>query len=250
MASSIASPTDPPRLSVAGIWIRARRPAAVAAACVVLLGSAVAATRTDLFRVRGIAVEGGVHREEARIVRLSGVTARDNALWLDESGVEARLLRDPWIARADVDVDLPWTVSITVTERSPIATTQRGPERALVAGDGTILGPGHASGLPVIDAPPSWVDPAGTDQIADAARALAALGDDLRSKVRRVLVGGPRGLELVLTDGLRVTFGAPRAHATKARVLREVLMWIEDADGRFRAIDVSAPSAPAVVPGD
>lgn len=249
MASSIASPTDPPRRSAAGVWIRARRPAA-AAACVVLVASAVAATRTDLFRVRGIAVHGGVHLEGAGIVRLSGVTGRDNALWLDESAVEARLLRDPWIGRADVHVDLPWTVTITVTERSPIASTQRGSERALVAGDGTILGPGREPGLPVIDAPPSWVDPAGADQIADAARALAALGDDLRSKVRRVLVGGPRGLELLLTDGLRVTFGAPRAHAAKARVLGEVLTWIEEADGRFRSIDVSAPSAPAVVPSD
>jgi cell division protein FtsQ len=209
----------------------------------------VAISRTGLFHVRGIEVEGGVRRSVTQIARLSGITARDNALWLPESAAEARLLRDPWIARAHVEIDLPWTVTITVTERSPIASTLRGSERALVAADGTILGTGRAAGLPVIDAPPSWVDPAGTEQIAQAAWVLAALDDDVLSRVRRVIVGGPRGLELLLTDGLRVMFGPPGDDAAKARVMREVLRWIERSDGRFRAIDVSAPSAPAVIPG-
>lgn len=214
----------------------------------VLGASAVATSRTSLFRIREIEVEGSLRRRETQIARLSGITGRDNVIWLDGSAAEARLLRDPWIAHADIDIDLPWTVMITVTERSPIASTQRGSEHALVAADGTILGAGRAGDLPVIDAPPSWVDPAGTEHIADAARALAALGDELRSRVRRVIVGGPRGLELLLKDGLRVTIGSPGRYAAKARVMGEVLRWLEGEDGRFRAIDVSAPSAPAVVP--
>jgi cell division protein FtsQ len=214
-----------------------------------MVAGAAASTRTGMFHVRGIDVEGSAHRSSAQIVRTSGLSPRDNALWLDESAAEARLLRDPWIARADVSVDLPWTVTISVTERSPIASTERGSDRTLVGLDGTILGPGRLPGLPVIDAPPAWVDPSGSDGVADAAHALFALGGDLRSRVRRLVVGGPEGLELVLTDGLRVRFGPPGDYEAKGRVLEEVLRWIEREDGRFRVVDVSAPSAPAVIAG-
>jgi len=199
-------------------------------ASVVLVAAGLAATRTGLFRVRGLEVEGGSHRSRDQIARLSGVTERDNAIWLDETAVEARLLRDPWIARAEVRVDLPWSVKITVTERSPVAVSRLGTEATLVA------------------APPAWVDPGGNRAIAEAARALAALDPMLRSKVRRVTIGDTRGLELLLTDGLRVRFGPPGAYAAKARVLGEVVTWIEGSDERIREIDVSAPSAPVVTP--
>ena len=248
MASSIASPSEGRSAVSTGLWRRARRPLAIGVAGVVLSATAAVTTRTGLFRVRGIDVEGAGHRSRTQIVRLSGVTRDDNAIWLDESTAEARLLRDPWIARADVQVDLPWSVTITVRERSAIASTQRGSERELVAGDGTILGPGRTSGLPSIDAPPAWIDPSGGDDVAEAARALSALGADLRSRVVRAVVGGPTGLQLLLTDGLRVRFGGPGDYASKARALREVLTWIGGASGEFRAIDVSAPSAPTVTP--
>ncbi|HSD49112.1 MAG TPA: hypothetical protein VLE71_04710, partial [Actinomycetota bacterium] len=68
-------------------------------------------------------------------------------------------------------------------------------------------------------------------------------------RVRRVVVGGPTGLQLLLTDGLRVRFGAPGDYDAKTRVLEEVLTGIDGLDARIRAIDVSAPSAPTVVPG-
>ncbi|HEU4356214.1 MAG TPA: FtsQ-type POTRA domain-containing protein [Actinomycetota bacterium] len=248
MASSIASPSEGRDATSGGLWRRARRPLAIGVAGVVLTAAAIATTRTGLFRVRGIDVEGAAHRSRAQIVRLSGVTRYDNAIWLDGSSVEARLLRDPWIARADVRVDFPWSVTITVTERSAIAWMREGTEPALVAGDGTILGPGDRSGLPSIDAPPAWIDPSGSEDVSDAARALIALGTDLRSRIDRVVVGGPTGLELVLTDGLRVRFGAPGNDVAKATVLEEVLTWMDEAGGKFRAIDVSAPSAPTVTP--
>lgn len=248
MASSIASPTDAVRSLPGSVWARARRPVTIAMASVVLVAAGLAATRTGLFRVRGLEVEGGSHRSRDQIARLSGVTERDNAIWLDETAVEARLLRDPWIGRAEVRVDLPWSVKITVTERSPVAVSRLGTEATLVAADGTILGPGRGAGLPVVDAPPAWVDPGGNRAIGEAARALAALDPMLRSKVRRVTIGDTRGLELLLTDGLRVRFGPPGAYAAKARVLGEVVTWIEGSDERIREIDVSAPSAPVVTP--
>jgi hypothetical protein len=45
-----------------------------------------------------------------------------------------------------------------------------------------------------------------------------------------------------------VRFGPPGAYAAKARVLGEVVTWIEGSDERIREIDVSAPSAPVVTP--
>ena len=248
MASSIASPTERLDVGPASLLARVSRPLAVAAAAVVLATAVFALTRTGLFRVRAIEVEGAVHLSRPEIVRQSGISRHDNAIWLDETAAIERLVRSPWIARAEVRVDLPWTVTVTVTERSPIAVLNRGSGEMLVATDGAILGAGRPAGLPVIEAPPTWIAASRGASIADAARALDALTPELRGKVRRVIVGGPGGLELLWEDGIRVLFGPARSYAEKARVLADVLAWIDRSGQEVRAIDVSAPSAPAVVP--
>jgi cell division protein FtsQ len=215
---------------------------------VVLAAVGLALTRTGLFRVQSIEVEGHAHLSRSEVVRLSGITRKDNAVWLDRVAAEERLDRDPWIAHAEVHVDLPWTVTMTLTERSPIAVLHRPGTEMLVAADGTILGPGRANGLPVIDAPPTWIDAGGTTSVRDAAAALSALDPELREMVRKVFVGTPGGLELLWGEGLRVSFGPARDFEEKARVLREVLAWIDRTGERIRAVDVSAPSAPAITP--
>jgi cell division protein FtsQ len=248
LASSIAFPTEvsPSRLRRA--LARGWRWLAIAGTAIVLAAVGLAVTRSHWFHVRSIDVADADHLSRAQIVRLSGITKHDNAVWLDESTAEARLTESPWVAFADVRVDLPWTVTITVTERSPIAILERGTSDVLVAGDGTLLGSAQGADLPSIEAPPAWIGSVPSPPVAGVARALAALDPDVRDMVRRIDTSSPSGLELFLSDGLRISYGSARAFADKAIAIADVLAWMQTTGEKIRFLDVSAPSAPAVVP--
>ncbi len=247
MASSIASPTEAPS-QIRAILAPAWRWLAIAGAALVLAVATFMLTRSGWFDVRQVQVSGADHLSRAEVVQLSGITKRDNAIWLDESAVEARLTVSAWVAGVDVRVDLPWTVTVTVTERSPIAVLERGSTRVLVAADGTLLGPGRDAGLPVIEAPPTWIGVVEPTPIQGIARALASLTSDVRATVSRVDVSSPRGLQLFLSDGVRIAYGSPRAFGQKGRTITDVLAWAAAAGQPIRSLDVSAPSSPAVVP--
>lgn len=250
MASSIACPTEvqAPRLrrALAQSW----RWLAIAAAAVVLAAVGLAVTGSQWFHVRSIDVAGANHVSRSEIVRLSGITKHDNAVWLDESTAESRLTENPWVASAEVRVDLPWTVTITVTERSPVAVLERGTSGVLVAGDGTLLGAAKGASLPLIEAPPAWVGSVPSPPVAGIARALAALDPEVRDMVRRIDTSSPSGLEMFLSDGLRISYGSARAFADKAIAIADVLAWTQTTGEKIRLLDVSAPSAPAVAPVD
>jgi cell division protein FtsQ len=243
LAISIASPTEV--RSRLGTWVRILG-AVVAAA---LLGAGlVALTHTRVFHVRAIEVDGNVRLHRPEIVRLSGLNERTNVIWFDEAAVRARLEQDPWIARADVSRSLSGTVQLHITERVPVAVVQRGTERTLVAGDGTILTADVGKNrLPRIVTPPSWLGvPTGFD-VQGAARALASLAPDIRARVRRVAATPASALVLVLTGGMRISLGSPISLAAKSAAVDDVLSWAASTGERIRAIDVVAPSAPAVL---
>jgi cell division protein FtsQ len=248
LASSIAFPTEVPPSRVRRALEQGWRWLAIAGAAVVLAGVALAVTGSHWFHVHSIDVTGAGHLSRGEIVRLSGITKHDNAVWLDESTAEARLTESPWVASADVRVDLPWTVTITVTERSPIAILERGTTEVLVAGDGTLLGSASGADLPLIEAAPAWLGSVPSPPVAGIARALAALEPDVRGMVRRIDTGSPSGLELFLSDGLHISYGSARAFGDKASAIVDVLAWAETTGEKIRLLDVSAPSAPAVVP--
>lgn len=234
--------------AVLGPLRRVWRPAAVAAAALVLAVGALALTRSDLFLVRQIDVDGESRLSEREVLRQAGISLRDNAVWFDDAAAERRLASDPWVESADVRIDLPWTVTVTVTERSAVGVVDRAGTATLVAADGTNLGtPARRANLPTIVAPPPWVGWAGGISVTEVAAALGAMEPDLRAEVRRVTLG-PSGIELVLKDGVRVVYGDAAQAGAKAAALEEVLRWVEGPGPRVRVVNVAAPSAPTVVP--
>jgi cell division protein FtsQ len=222
-----------------------RRLVFVAAAVMAVSVGAFLASRTSLFDARRIEVTGAHHMTRADLVRIAGVSAETNVLWLDDRSAERRLEAEPWIADADVSASFPLTIEIAVTERTPVAVLGRG-SGGLIAGDGTVLGtPSSGKGLPRIDlgtvtsaegAPPSPVG---------AARALGAMPPALRSDVRRVVVMLDGTLELRLTGGTKVRFGTPTDAARKVEAIRRVLRWAHGQGSAIRTLSVVAPSAPA-----
>jgi cell division protein FtsQ len=244
LASSIALLTEKRRFHVR--WLRYLAGVGLAAALAVAL---LAMTRSSLFHVRDIEVEGNHALSRAELIRRTGITAATNAMWLDEGSVERSLLAEPWIARVEVRVSLPWTVHISIIERTPVAVIRQAAGFLLVAGDGTALGTSaRPGGLPLIQTPPASVAEGRAPMLEGSARALGALAPQLRSRVRRVTVAASSTLEIFLDDGVRISYGTADLFVRKAIAIRDVLAWADSEGEHLRAMDVSVPSAPAVVP--
>lgn len=259
MEPSIAARTEWPLGggARAGLW---RFLVTIGITAVVLAAAVVALARSPLFRVREIRVEGLTHGSPARIVRLAGLSERDHTLDLDVGLLRSRIERDPWVDRVEIEVQLPSTVTVRITERSAVAIVDLGAGPVLVDAEGRVIAPGPGRGLPEIVLRPGWVDRLqvhrlGTEarlrrpSLAPIARALAALEPEVLEEVLRAELTPGSGLELILRDGIRVLYGPAREMAAKAQVLGGLLGWQRVVGARIRTINVMAPSAPAVVLG-
>lgn len=144
-----------------------------------------------------------------------------------------------------VRTSFPHTVSISVSERPPVAALLTAGQRTAVAADGTVLGPALlSSSLPTVNG--SIEPPAGARLREPAAvAAVAVLGGapaSLAPFVVRVF-NGPEGLTVAMRNGLLVYFGnSLRPHAkwlSLARVLTS-----PSAAGAWY-VDVRLPERPA-----
>lgn len=227
---------------------RAWRIAAAVATAAALVAGIPLVARSSVFHVRHVAVNGVAHLRTGDVVRRSGITEATNVLWVNEVAVESRLEEEPWIASASVRTSFPSSVEISVTERNPVAVAMGPSGRLLVAGDGTVLGPALRSDrFPrIVAARVSAQFPAGAP-LAAPARAVAALAAAGFSRMRTITVAEDGTLEVRLADGTTVLLGRTVELGRKVRALGSLLAWASSRSLGLRSVDVSAPSAPAVV---
>jgi cell division protein FtsQ len=214
-----------------------------------IVGSAVALavtlmwglTFTSLFSARTISVEGASALSTTEVASLAGVSSETNVWHLDARGAEAALLADPWVAEAAVMRDLPRTLLIRITERTPVAVDEGG---EVVAGDGTVLPGAVRSGLPSIL---GALDRASRSA---AAAVVDGLAPAVQLRLASVNVAREGEVVLELRDGITVGFGAPTDASEKGEALRAVLRWAADEGVRLRAVNVTVPNAPTATLDD
>jgi cell division protein FtsQ len=202
---------------------------------------AAAVAWSPLLAVHTIDVRGA-GAERAAVLRAAGVHPGDPMLLLHAGAAAAAVRALPDVATARVDRDLPTTVTITVTLRSPVAWAPLAPGRfAVVDGRGTVMGvdPTVPAGLPGL-AGIGRVPGRGGHVAGPGAAAAAALGPDQRGRVTTI-VSTPGGLLGLIYLGPQLRFGDATHLADKA----------EAADAVLRAlghpasyIDVSVATAP------
>jgi len=226
---------------------RSLRPWAIAGGCLICVAIAGAGlTSTPLFHAKSIAVEGERHLSERQVLRIAGIDHDTNVFRLDEGAVRRRLERDPWIANAVVSADLPSSVSISVTERVPVAVALTGEGRRLIAADGTPLGVAAAgSALPEVRlvGEPGQPGPA-FDAVAAGASVAGGMPPAIRLQVELVVIGSDGTIPLHLTDGVSVTYGGPDEFEAKAEAIAAILAYADDQGRALMSIDVTAPAAP------
>ncbi len=205
---------------------------------------AVTATYTPLFSASHIKVDGLEHLARSRVVRLAGVDGNTNVVRFDERAAERRLERDPWVASAEVSTSLPSTVTIAITEREPVAIAETADGLALVAADGVVLdGAGAAVTMPRIR--PVYGTPIPDDSERRlGALVVASMPSGLLSSIAVVVVNGDGTLDLLLSDGVSVSYGTPTEMDAKVESLRAVLRWADREGVRLTSISVESPGAP------
>lgn len=230
---------------------KGRRRLRVLAAVVVVALVGVAAfglARSPLLGVDDLVVVGAEQADEEEIRAASGIEIGAPILFADLSSAARRIEELPWIATARVKRDLPHTIAITVTERSPVAWS--------VGADGaTVLVDGSARALAIVDVVPalpeitglegSTLEPGVVVEPKALPGVLVELPEELRARVsvvERVDEGGEVGAVLRLTEGPEIRLGALERIAEKGSAALAVLAALGDEDATY--LDVKVPSAP------
>lgn len=98
-------------------------------------------TRSTLFELRVIEVNGAHYMEYDEVLAASGLEPGKNSLSIKMREVEHGLRRNPWVAAASVRRELPNKISITLEERAPSFWRREGENVYFADGRGATIAP-------------------------------------------------------------------------------------------------------------
>lgn len=161
-------------------WVVLRTAAALAVIAYAAWRSYALVANASVLQVSTITVTGNQRLSTGEVLALVEGLRGENILGVDLDDWQARVLSSPWVKDASLRRELPGTVEVRVTERTPMAIGRLGNVLYLVDAGGVVVdeyGPAYADlNLPIIDglaatgADGPTVDPA---RAALAARLLA-----------------------------------------------------------------------------
>lgn len=223
--------------------------------CAIAAGGVVA-LHSSIFAARHLNVEGAVHTPVAQVLAMSGLSDRPPLVDINGAEVATRIDTLPWVKSAAVFEHWPDSVTVVLTERSPLAAVEmepgaRGPTRwVLVDTTGRVLAdqalrPAGVLALTVPVAPgaPGSSLPTGDQPAVEIAASLPAV---LAQRVRSVDVAPDGEVTLGIAGGLTAVMGSPTELEAKYEALASVLAGAPLVGDDV--IDVSVPDEPAVGP--
>jgi cell division protein FtsQ len=197
---------------------------------------------SSVFDVTDVEVDGATAETLPAVRAAAQVAPGASLLWLDTADLDARVQTIPRVATVDVRRSVPHTVTVTVTEREPVAAMPLGSGVALVDGTGFAYRtmPAPAPGIPrLVLAPGITASPSDPTTMA-AVRVLEALPPDLRGKITELRATSPYDVSFSLGADRTVRWGADADDARKAAVLGPLLT------RPGSVYDVSTPDLPVV----
>jgi cell division protein FtsQ len=183
-------------------------PAALGAAGVAWVGRAAASS--SLLTVQRIVVRGNVRLSSGEVDSLLTGMRGENILQVAFEPYRRRVLDSPWVADVTLSRQLPSTIDVRVTERTPLAVARLGQQLYLVDNEGVIIdeyGPQyHDLDLPIVDGlvgPPSGSGSSvQVDRVRLAGALLGALGakPEWRRRVSQVDVSNAHDAVVMFDD--------------------------------------------------
>lgn len=186
-----------------------------------------------------VSVKGEHALSERQILAAADVDVGTPMLRLDLDAVVQRVAALLPVAHVSVHRAWPHTITITITERQPVATIYRANSWWMVDKEGVVFrrSPGRVAGLPVVSVGNS-VDPAA---LHEAVSVIAALPTNLLARVQRLTAPSMDSITLALKDGREVRWGSAAESDQKVQVLSVLL------NQPARVYDVSVPAQPTTV---
>lgn len=207
-----------------------------------VVGLAVALVWSPFLAVHRIVVRGAGSHDAA--VRSAAHLNTGGPLLLVHTGAVASDVEHlPWVGSAQVERQLPNTVTITVTIRTPVAWAPAGPGRVVLVDEhGVVIALAAAApvGLPELTGLTRIAPLGGRVAPTAPAAAAAALEPALGARVTAVALT-PIGLTATVAGSPEVLLGDTTALAAKAHTAAAVLGALVHP---ATYLDVSVPSAP------
>jgi cell division protein FtsQ len=229
----------------------ARRRARIALICalaaVPLLGGGFLALRhsslvaVDHVRISGVHGPQSHQIEEALQQAARGMSTLD----YNAAALQAAVARFPMVAAVRARTSFPHSISIVVIEQPPVAELVVAGVKTAVAADGVTLGPGLSSAsLPEVadDVAPAAGEHLRNPLVLAALRVLGAAPRALDRLAEKAFYG-PKGLTVVMRNGLQVYFGEDSLAHAKWLSLAGVLADKSSAGAIY--VDVRLPDRPA-----
>jgi cell division protein FtsQ len=187
------------------------------------------AVASGLLRIQEIRFHGLSRMEAEKLLAILPIQRGDHLLLADPQAVEAALLRDPWVARAEVRRRFPPALDIEVSERRAVALVDLG-DLYLVDARGEVFkraAPGDGLDLPVVTGieRDAWVDRrAEVEPLLTGALALvnawAAQRLDAAAPISEIHVDPDYGTTVTTGDGAEVRLGQRDLEAKLSRLSR------------------------------
>jgi cell division protein FtsQ len=207
------------------------------------------ALHTDLFSARHVTVRGDRHTPVATIEAVAGLSDHPPLVDVDPGLSSERLARLPWVAKAVVERRWPDSVTVTVTERTPVAAVALGSGGvAVVDATGRVLADESRipAGTVVLDVPVAPGRP-GSVLAGSATPALRVVRDLprlLRPRVTSVTGGRGGAVTLGLAGDLTADLGPAVELGAKFEALESLLAETTLTAGD--TVDLAVPYEPTV----
>ncbi|GAB1817436.1 cell division protein FtsQ/DivIB [Herbidospora sp. RD11066] len=189
--------------------------------------------------VKEIVVEGVLALPSEQIERAAALSLDTPMATVDLEAVRRRVAAVTEVESARVERVWPGTITITIRERTALASVPMNGKSAVVDRFGVVLDIVAVAPprLPVVRLPQlNPQDPA----VRAALTVLGVLPDHLLRKVHEVQAKTADSVTLLLSDGRTVIFGGPERAADKTRILLGLL------NQRADTFDVSSPEVVTV----
>ncbi|HVK44563.1 MAG TPA: FtsQ-type POTRA domain-containing protein [Micropruina sp.] len=191
---------------------------------------------SDVLGVRTVAVSGNTITNTDDVRRLAELPAGVPLARVDLEGVATRVAGLPAVKTVKVAREWPNTVTVQITERSPLFAIET-PGGYWIADDQGVVFKSSADADGLMVASVSNGDPR---LIRDLGTVLSALPAGLRSRVDKVGADTVDSIVLYLPGGNRIVWGSADQSPLKAQVVVPLLKQ------QGTVYDVSAPSNPTI----
>jgi cell division protein FtsQ len=218
--------------------LRALRPWFIAAAAVAVLGFAAwVVLWSSWLAAEDVSVVGDRTISTATVEQAADVSLGTPLVRLDLDQIRDRVSALPAVQSVTVHRSWPHTVSIAITERSPVATLRRDGAWWMVDSEGIIF---RKTGerdkdVPVIAVPKK----AGPDAVREAATVVDSLPTSLLAQTKRLTAASMDSITLRMKNKSSVLWGSSTESDRKVEVLEALLK-----DVRATQYNVSVPEQP------